>query len=48
MDEISLPHYAKELAELERLISSRKGVMDRITYRKILACLHRDRVQDPV
>jgi len=48
LDEISLPHYAKELAALERLIRSRKGVMDRITYRKILACLHPDRVQDPV
>ena len=47
MDDISLPHYAKELAELERSIRSRKGVMDRITYRKILACLHPDRVQDP-
>jgi hypothetical protein len=48
LDEISLPHYAKELAELERSIGSRKGVMDRITYRKILACLHPDRVQDPM
>jgi len=48
LHEISLPHYAKELAELERSIRSRKGVMDRVTYRKILACLHPDRVQDPV
>jgi hypothetical protein len=48
LDEISLPHYAKELAELERSIRSRKRVMDRITYRKILACLHPDRVHDPM
>jgi len=47
LNEVSLPQYAKELAELERSIRSRKGVMDRITYRKILACLHPDRVQDP-
>jgi transcriptional regulator with XRE-family HTH domain len=47
LNEVSLPQYAKELAELERSITSRKGVMDRLTYRKILACLHPDRVQDP-
>ena len=48
LNDISLPHYAKELGELERSISSRKGIMDRVTYRKILSCLHPDRVQDPV
>jgi hypothetical protein len=47
LDAISLPHYAKELVELERSIRNRKGVMDRITYRKILACLHPDRVHEP-
>jgi hypothetical protein len=47
LNEVSLPQYTKELAELERSITSRKGVMDRITYRKILACLHPDRVTDP-
>ena len=36
LDEISLPHYAKQLEELERSISSRKGIMDRTSYRKIL------------
>ena len=46
LNAISLPQYAKELGELERLISSRKGIMDRITYRKILSCLHPDRVAD--
>lgn len=46
LNDVSLPQYAKELTELEHSISNRKGVMDRITYRKILACLHPDRVQD--
>jgi len=48
LNDVSLPQYAKELGELERSITSRKGIMDRITYRKILACLHPDRVLDPV
>jgi ParB-like chromosome segregation protein Spo0J len=47
LDEISLPHYAKQITELEQLIRNRKGVMDRLTYKKILACLHPDRVQEP-
>lgn len=46
LNEISLPHYAKQMEDLERSITNRKGVMDRITYRKILACLHPDRVTD--
>jgi hypothetical protein len=46
LNDVSLPQYAKELTELERTISERRGVMDRITYKKILACLHPDRVQD--
>jgi hypothetical protein len=46
LNEMSLPQYAKELAELERSISNRKGIMDRATFRKIRACLHPDRVQD--
>jgi hypothetical protein len=48
LDDISLPHYAKTLAQLERSITNRKGIMDRVTYRKILSCLHPDRVADPV
>ena len=48
LNEVTLPQYAKELGILERSIRERKGVMDRITYRKILACLHPDRVSDPV
>lgn len=48
LNEISLPHYYKKLTELERAISNRKGIMDHLTYRKILSCLHPDRVQDPI
>jgi hypothetical protein len=48
LNEVSLPQYTKEISEIERSIRSRKGVMDRITYRKILACLHPDRVQDHI
>ena len=48
LNEVSLPQYTKQLAKLERSITSRKGVMDRITYRKILSCLHPDRVTDPI
>jgi len=47
LNEVTLPQYAKELGVLERSIRERKGIMDRITYRKILACLHPDRVIDP-
>jgi transposase len=47
LNEVSLPQYLKEISKLEHLIRNREGVMDRITYRKILACLHPDRVQDP-
>lgn len=47
LDEVQLPHYKKELETLERSIRSRKGFMDRTTYRKILACLHPDWVPDP-
>ena len=46
LNDVSLPQYAKEITELERSISSRKGIMDRIAYKKILACLHPDRVSD--
>jgi hypothetical protein len=39
-----LPHYKKTEAEYQRVIKARKGVMDRATYKKILSCLHPDRV----
>jgi hypothetical protein len=42
-----LPHYKKTYDEYVRVIKARKGVMDRASYRKILAALHPDRVQDP-
>jgi hypothetical protein len=44
LDEISLPHYSKELADLEESIKNRKGIMHNVTYRKILACLHTERL----
>ena len=47
LDDVALPSYLKDITNLERSIRERKGVMDRITYRKILSCLHPDRVADP-
>jgi hypothetical protein len=47
INEVSLPRYTEELEALERSIRERKGIMDRVTYRKILSCLHPDRVLDP-
>jgi predicted transcriptional regulator len=44
LDEVALPAYAKEIANLERSIRDRRGIMDRATYRKILACLHVERL----
>jgi hypothetical protein len=46
LEDVSLPHYLKKLEHLERVIYNRKGIMDRATYRKILSCLHPDRVHD--
>lgn len=46
LNEVSLPQYLKEIDTLERFIRNREGIMDRTTYKKILACLHPDRVQD--
>lgn len=46
LNDVGLPHYHKKLAELERSITSRRGFMDAATYRKILVCLHPDRVSD--
>jgi hypothetical protein len=41
------PQLEKEQAEARRIMESRKGVMDRKSYKKILSCLHPDRVTDP-
>ena len=46
LDSVGLPHYLKKLERLERLITARKGVMDKTTYNKIRWCLHSDHVQD--
>lgn len=48
MEQTLGPQLSKEQAEARRVMDSRKGVMDRKTYRKILACLHPDWVTDPV
>jgi hypothetical protein len=47
LEETILPRYKERLADAERVLRARKGVVDRATYRKIRACLHPDRVQDP-
>jgi len=46
INEMVLPEYNKKYAEFERGIKSRKGVMDRASYKKIISCLQPDRVQD--
>ena len=46
-DEISLPHYFETLRRVERKLAAHRGVMPRSEYRKILACLHPDSVEDP-
>ena len=47
LEETILPHYKARLADADRVFKARRGVMDRATYRKIRACLHPDRVQEP-
>jgi hypothetical protein len=42
INEIVLPSFNKQRAEAELVIKSRKGVMPRSLFRKILACLHPD------
>jgi hypothetical protein len=44
LNDVSLPSYLQQLKDLERSIANRKGVMDGVTYKKILACLHPDRL----
>jgi hypothetical protein len=44
LDEMVLPHHVKKLADAQAIIAARKGVMPRADYKKILACLHPDRV----
>ena len=40
LDELSLPAYAKEMAEYVETVKSRKGHITREVYRRILACLN--------
>jgi hypothetical protein len=42
------PQLQKEQDEARRVIASRKGIMDKKAFRKIVECLHSDRVIDPV
>jgi hypothetical protein len=42
-----MPKLQQEQAEARRIIEARKGIMDRKTYKKILSCLHPDRVIEP-
>lgn len=44
IDDIILPEYLKEIADAKEVIKARKGVMRRVTFKKILACLHPDLV----
>jgi hypothetical protein len=41
------PQLQKEQAEARRIMAARKGIMNSKEYRKVLACLHPDRVLDP-
>jgi hypothetical protein len=41
------PQLKREQAEARRIMSARKGIMNRKDYKRILACLHPDRVLDP-
>jgi predicted ArsR family transcriptional regulator len=42
LDEISLPHYLKQLEQLERRISNRQGIMNKVTFDAVRRCLHPD------
>lgn len=46
LDDSIMPGYQKRLDEYNRVIKARKGIMKRAMFKKILACLHPDRVQD--
>jgi ParB-like chromosome segregation protein Spo0J len=46
-EEMILPSYIKDHEMYKDVVRSRKGIMDRSVYRKILSCLHPDRVTDP-
>jgi hypothetical protein len=42
-----LPKLQEEQAEARRIMEARKGIMNRKAYKKILSCLHPDRVIEP-
>jgi hypothetical protein len=41
-----LPEYEEKLREAEQTIKRRQGIMSAATFKKILTCLHPDRIQD--
>jgi hypothetical protein len=41
------PKLEEEQAQLREIVQSRKGILNRKAYRKILSCLHPDKVTDP-
>src|SRR6185312_7101668 len=43
-----MPKFQAEQAEARRVMESRKGILDKKAFRKIVECLHSDRVIDPV
>ena len=47
LEQTIMPKLQEEQDEARRIMKSRKGVMDRKAYRKILSCLHPDKVTDP-
>lgn len=46
LEQTIMPKLQEEQNEARRIINSRKGIIDRKTYKKILSCLHPDRVTD--
>src|ERR1035437_719181 len=44
IEQVILPEYTKEIEDARAVLKARKGVMPRAAFKKILACLHPDRV----
>jgi transcriptional regulator with XRE-family HTH domain len=45
IEDTILPQYNKEMDEARAIIKTRKGVMSRAAYKKLLVCLHPDQVE---
>lgn len=46
IEDVVLPQYQKEMDDARQIIESRRGIMTRRNYRRILAWLHPDRIAD--